>query len=58
MAKKWIQKAIKNPGALHRSLGIPMAHKIPMAKLEKAAHSKNPRLAGRAKLAITLRHLG
>lgn len=25
--KKWIQKAIKNPGALHRALGIPMGEK-------------------------------
>jgi hypothetical protein len=58
MAKNWIQKAIKHPGALHKSLGIPQGHKIPMAKLQKAAQSRNSKLAHRARLAITLRHLG
>lgn len=31
--KKWIQKAIKRPGALHRRLGIPEGEKIPAEKL-------------------------
>lgn len=30
---KWIQGAIKNPGALHRELGVPMGKKIPAKKL-------------------------
>ena len=34
--KKWIQKAIKKPGALHKELGVPEGKKIPKKKLEKA----------------------
>ena len=52
--KKWIQGAIKHPGALHKSLHVPEGEKIPEKKLEKAAHSKNPTLAKRARLAETL----
>jgi len=34
MAKKrWIQKAIKKPGALHKALGVPAGKKIPASKL-------------------------
>lgn len=54
MAEKWIQKAIKKPGALHRELGIPEGKKIPSKKLKKAEHSKNPTLKKRAVLAETL----
>lgn len=54
MAKKWIQKAIKHPGALHKELGVPMGKKIPAKKIAKAAKSKNPTLARRARLAQTL----
>lgn len=50
----WIKGAIKHPGALHRSLGVPMGEKIPEKKIEKAAHSKNRKLAARARLAETL----
>ncbi len=57
MAEKFIQKAIKHPGALHKSLGVPKGKKIPEAKLEKAEHSKNPTLRKRAQLAETLRGL-
>lgn len=53
--KNWIAGAIKHPGALHRSLGIPEGHPIPMGKLIKAAHSHNKKLAARARLAETLR---
>ena len=56
-AKKWIQAAIKHPGALHESLHVPEGKKIPVARLEKAEHSKNPTLARRARLAETLRGL-
>lgn len=53
--KKWIQKAIKHPGALHKSLGVAKGKKIPEAKLKKAEHSKNPTTAKRARLAETLK---
>jgi hypothetical protein len=56
MATKWIQKAIKNPGALHKQLGIPEGKKIPEKVLEKAA--KQPgKLGQRARLAETLRKI-
>ena len=54
--KKWIQKAIKKPGALHKELGVPMDKKIPAKKLNKAA--KAPGKEGqRARLAKTLSKL-
>jgi hypothetical protein len=53
--KDWISGAIKKPGALHKSLGVPMGEKIPAKKLDKAAHSDNPTLAKRANLAKTLK---
>lgn len=54
MAEKWIQKAIKKPGALHRELGVPADKKIPAKKLNAAA--KKPGIEGkRARLAKTLR---
>jgi hypothetical protein len=55
MASKWIQGAIKHPGALHKQLGVPKGQKIPAAKLAKAAHSSNPTLRKRANLAKTLK---
>lgn len=55
MAKKWIQEAIKHPGALHKTLGVPKGNKIPESKLKKAEHSKNPTTAKRARLAETLK---
>lgn len=33
MATKWIQKAIKNPGALREKLHVPEGKKIPSSKL-------------------------
>ena len=36
-AGKWIQKAIKKPGALHRDLGVPEDEKIPKSKIKAAA---------------------
>lgn len=53
----WIQGAIKHPGALHKSLGIPAGKKIPLSKLKKAEHSKSPLTRKRANLAETLRKL-
>lgn len=55
--EKWIQKAIKHPGALHKELHVPKGKKIPEAKLEKAEHSKNPTTARRARLAETLKKM-
>lgn len=57
MAEKWIQGAIKKPGALHKELGVPLDKKIPVKKLNKAANSTNPTLAKRANLAKTLKKL-
>lgn len=56
MAKKWIQGAIKHPGALHRDLGVPQGQKIPPKKLAKAA-AKPGKVGRRAKLAQTLKKL-
>lgn len=56
MSEKWIQKAIKKPGALHKELGVASDKKIPAKKLERAAHAKG-KLGKRARLAETLSHL-
>lgn len=56
-SKKFIQKAIKRPGALHKALKVPKGEKIPEAKIEKATHSDNPRLRKQANFAKTLRGL-
>ena len=57
MAKKnWIQKAIKKPGALRKSLKIKKGQKIPLKKLQ-AASKKGGKLGKRARLALTLRRL-
>jgi len=56
MAEKWIQKAIKKPGALRKELGVKKGEKIPAKKLAEAA--KKPGKTGqRARLAKTLRKL-
>jgi hypothetical protein len=58
MAKeKWIQKMHMKKGALHRELGVKEGQKIPAKKLEKAEHSKNPKLKKRADLAKTLKKM-
>lgn len=51
--KRWIQKAIKKPGALHRALGVPAGKKIPRSKIAAAA-KKDGKLGARARLAKTL----
>lgn len=53
MAEKWIQKAIKKPGALHKEMGVPEGKKIPKKKLAKAAKAGG-KLGKRARLAETL----
>ncbi len=54
MSEKWIQGAIKHPGALHEQLGVPKGQKIPASKLEKASHAGG-KLGQRARLAETLK---
>lgn len=56
MAKKWIQKAIKHPGALHKELGVPKGKKIPAKKLNAAA-KKGGVEGRRARLAKTLKKM-
>lgn len=53
--RKWISKATKNKGGLHRSLGVPEGKKIPPEKLAKASKSKNPKIRKQAALAKTLK---
>jgi hypothetical protein len=57
MSEKWIQSAIKKPGALRKSLKVKADETIPVGKLEKASHSENPKMAKRANLALTLKKL-
>lgn len=54
MAKKWVQEAIKKPGALHKEMGVPMGKKIPAKKLATAA-KKGGKIGQRARLAETLK---
>ena len=58
MAKngKWIQKAIKKPGALRKSLGVKKGEKIPAGKLAAAA-KKGGKMGQRARLAQTLKKM-
>jgi len=55
--KKFIQEAIKKPGALRKSLHVKEGEKIPASKLKKAEHSKNPTTRKRAVLAETLKKM-
>jgi hypothetical protein len=55
--KNWIEKAIKHPGSLRKTLGVKEGGKIPAGKLKKAEHSKNKTTAKRARLAETLKRL-
>jgi hypothetical protein len=54
--KKWIQEAIKKPGALHKELGIPKGKKIPSKKLATAAKGAGKE-GQRARLAETLKKM-
>ena len=53
MAEKWIQKAIKKPGALRAELGAKAGKPIPAKKLAAAA-KKPGKIGQRARLAQTL----
>ena len=54
MAEKWIQKAIKKPGALRKELGAKEGKPIPAKKLAAAA-KKPGKIGQRARLAETLK---
>jgi len=54
--KKWIQDAIKKPGALRKQLGVKEDKPIPAGKLEAAA-KKPGKLGQRARLAQTLKKM-
>ncbi len=54
-AAKFIDKAIKRPGALHKATGTPKGEKIPEKKVVKAAHSKKPRVREEARFAEELK---
>jgi hypothetical protein len=56
MAEKWIQNAIKKPGALRAELGVKGDKPIPAKKLAAAA-KKPGKLGQRARLAETLKGL-
>ena len=52
----WIKKAIKKPGALRKSLGVPTSKKISPKKLAAAA-KKPGKMGQRARLAQTLKKM-
>lgn len=54
MVNKWIQKAIKKPGALRAALGVKKGSTIPAKKLAAAA-KKPGKMGQRARFAITLK---
>ena len=54
--KKWIQKAVKKPGALRKSLGIKKGKKIPAKTLARAAKAGG-KLGQRARLAQTFKKM-
>ncbi len=54
--KNWIQKAIKKPGSLRKSLGIKKGETIPVSTLTKLAKGKGLN-ARRARLALTLKKI-
>lgn len=57
MEKKFIKKAIKNPGGLHKALGVPMDKPIPASKMQEAIHSEDEHIRKMANLAKTLKKL-
>lgn len=47
---KWIHKAIKKPGALHKALGVDKEEKIPMEKLNSKIDELEKEAEGDKKL--------
>ena len=60
-AKKWISKAIKRPGALHKELGVKEGKKIPAKKMvaakNRAKKTDDTRLLRQINLAKTLKKM-
>lgn len=56
MATKWIQEAIKKPGALRKELGVKEGKTIPAKTLAKAAKAPG-KIGQRARLAQTLKKM-
>lgn len=55
---KFIAKAIKRPGQLHRDLGVPQGQKIPAKKLKSAAKGNyGEKVEQRAHFAETLKKM-
>lgn len=50
----WIKGAIKNPGALHRALGVAEGTKISAEKMAQARRSRSAKIRKEAVLASTL----
>lgn len=52
-----LKKALnRNPGGLHRSLGVPEGQKIPASALARARKSKSPKVRKQAALATVASH--
>jgi len=47
--KNWIQKAVKKPGALRKSLGVKKGQKIPAGKLKASANESYGKFGSKAK---------
>lgn len=54
--KNWIQGAVKHPGALHKSLGIPQGQPIPASKLQSDPHDSTT-MKRRKAFARTMKHI-
>lgn len=54
--KKWIQKAVGEPGALHKALDVPKGEKIPSKKL-KVKDTDSTRVKKMKTLAKTLKKI-
>lgn len=54
--EKWIEGAIKKPGALDKQLGVAAGKKIP-SKVLKEASERSGKLGERARLAETLKKM-
>lgn len=54
--EKWMQGAVKHPGALHAALGIPEGDKIPAGKIAAAKHSTSAHVRQMANLASVFAH--
>ena len=55
MADKWIQGAIKNPGALHEKLGVKEGEKIPKGQIASKISQLQKEGAGDKKLSAAKR---